>query len=340
MGEADLTWATSAEIAQAVGAGRASALGVVDDALARIDERNPALNAFTAVTAERARAKARAGRRRARQGEACRLPACRSRSRTCSISQGLPTVAGSKINRARPPADARLAADRAAGSGRRGAGRRAQHGRIRLRLHRRECARRPLAQSARHHAHDRRLVRRLGRRGRRRPGAARARLRHQWLDPGAVVVVRHFRAQADLRAADARALVSLRREPRPSRARSRARRAISRSSYDAMQGPDADDAACAERAVEPATPQLDARARGPAHRGRRRLFQARRVSPRRWPRSTASPKPPARATKSKFPKRRGRAPPPMSSPPPKAPRCISTACASRRAISIPPCATA
>ena len=34
----------------------------------------------------------------------CRLPACRSRSRTCSISRVLATVAGSKINRAYPPA--------------------------------------------------------------------------------------------------------------------------------------------------------------------------------------------------------------------------------------------
>ena len=71
------------------------------------------------------------------------------------------TVAGSKINRAHPPAETRFAADRAAGSGRRGARRRAQHGRIRLRLHRRERARRPFAQSARYDAHDRRLVGRL-----------------------------------------------------------------------------------------------------------------------------------------------------------------------------------
>ena len=131
---------------------------------------------------------------------------------------GLPTLAGSKINRELPPADARRGADRAAGSGRRHPGRRAQHGRIRLRLHRRERPRRPFAQSARSRPHDRRLVRRLGRRGRRRPGAARARLRHQRLDPGAVVAVRHFRAQADLRAAHPRADISVRGEPRSSRA--------------------------------------------------------------------------------------------------------------------------
>ena len=56
--------------------------------------------------------------------------------------KGLPTLAGSKINRSHAPAAARRDADRAAGGRRRGSGRRAQHGRIRLRFHRRERARR------------------------------------------------------------------------------------------------------------------------------------------------------------------------------------------------------
>ena len=80
-------------------------------------------------------------------------------------------------------------------------------------------------------------------------------------------------------------------------------------------------------------------ARGPAHCGGRRLFPqgafaggARRARARRQGRRRAR-------RKSKSPKRRARAPRPTSSPPPKAPRCISTACASRRAISIRPCAT-
>ena len=47
-------WATAAEIAADVGAGRTSATSVIEGALARIKERNPTLNAFTAVTAERA----------------------------------------------------------------------------------------------------------------------------------------------------------------------------------------------------------------------------------------------------------------------------------------------
>ena len=85
---------------------------------------------------------------------------------------GLTTRAGSKIERERAagrrttPAVARLETRR------RGARRRAQHGRVRLRLHDRELARRADAQPARPAAHRRRLVGRLGRRGRRRPGAA------------------------------------------------------------------------------------------------------------------------------------------------------------------------
>ena len=50
-----------------------------------------------------------------------------------------------------------------------------------------------------------RLLGRLRDGGRRRPGAAGARLRHQWLDPRAVLPVRRFRPEADLRPAVARA---------------------------------------------------------------------------------------------------------------------------------------
>jgi len=99
----DLSWATSAAIAQAVGAGAVSALNVIDDAFARIEARNPALNAFTTVTADRARRRARA------------IDAMRDKSKLTLAGvpfavknlfdiAGLPTVAGSKINRARPPA--------------------------------------------------------------------------------------------------------------------------------------------------------------------------------------------------------------------------------------------
>ena len=51
---------SAAEIAQAVASGRLSAATVVADTLARIAERNPLLNAFTDVTAERAINRAKA----------------------------------------------------------------------------------------------------------------------------------------------------------------------------------------------------------------------------------------------------------------------------------------
>jgi AtzE family amidohydrolase len=99
----DFSWATSAEIAQAVGAGKSSAANVVDAALARIAKLNPTLNAFTSVTAERAQRRARA------------LDAARDKSRLPLAGvpfavknlfdvAGLPTVAGSKINRTHAPA--------------------------------------------------------------------------------------------------------------------------------------------------------------------------------------------------------------------------------------------
>jgi len=45
----DFAWASAGTIADAVNRGEASAIDVVDQALRRIDRRNPVLNAFTAV---------------------------------------------------------------------------------------------------------------------------------------------------------------------------------------------------------------------------------------------------------------------------------------------------
>jgi aspartyl-tRNA(Asn)/glutamyl-tRNA(Gln) amidotransferase subunit A len=99
----DLSWATSADIARAVASGKSSALNVVDDALARIEERNPALNAFTAVTADRARAKARAIDATT---DKSKLPLAGVPFAVKNLFdiEGLATVAGSKINRTRKPA--------------------------------------------------------------------------------------------------------------------------------------------------------------------------------------------------------------------------------------------
>jgi aspartyl-tRNA(Asn)/glutamyl-tRNA(Gln) amidotransferase subunit A len=107
MGEdltADLTWATSAEIAHAVGAGERSAIGVVDAALLRIAKLDPTLNAFTAVTAERARAKARSVDG-ARDKSTLPLAGVPFAVKNLFDVAGLATVAGSKINRARPKAE-------------------------------------------------------------------------------------------------------------------------------------------------------------------------------------------------------------------------------------------
>ena len=95
------------EIAAEVGAGRARATDVVAACLDRIEKFNPVLNAFTAVTAERARAKAAAldaaiaaG---ARPGALAGVPFA---VKNLIDVAGLPTLAGSKINRDHPPATA------------------------------------------------------------------------------------------------------------------------------------------------------------------------------------------------------------------------------------------
>jgi aspartyl-tRNA(Asn)/glutamyl-tRNA(Gln) amidotransferase subunit A len=100
-------WASAAEIAKAVSDGKSTAVAGVEAALERIAERDKALNAFTAVTTERALAKARA------------IDADRTKGRPLGPLAGVPfavknlfdvtglaTLAGSKINRDRPAATA------------------------------------------------------------------------------------------------------------------------------------------------------------------------------------------------------------------------------------------
>jgi 1-carboxybiuret hydrolase len=101
----DTSWATASEIAVAVASGKVSAAIVIDDALARISERNPVLNAFTAVTAERARARAEAidaaVAKKQKLGPLAGVPFA---VKNLFDIAGLATVAGSKINRSYPPA--------------------------------------------------------------------------------------------------------------------------------------------------------------------------------------------------------------------------------------------
>lgn len=96
-------WATAAEIAEAVGSDQASATAIVEQALTRIETLNPRLNAFTAVTADRARAKARLIDATSDK-KSLPLAGVPFAVKNLFDIGGLPTVAGSKINRGHPPA--------------------------------------------------------------------------------------------------------------------------------------------------------------------------------------------------------------------------------------------
>ncbi len=95
------------EIRATVASGAASAREVVGAALARIERLNPTLGAFTDVTAARALAKADAIDARRARGEALgALAGAPFSVKNLFDVEGLPTRAGSKINRERPPASA------------------------------------------------------------------------------------------------------------------------------------------------------------------------------------------------------------------------------------------
>ena len=100
----DTSWAHASEIAAAVSDGRTSATAVVGGALARIAKHDRALNAFTAVTEERALAKAAAiDAERARGRRLGVLAGVPFAVKNLFDVAGLPTLAGSKINRDRAP---------------------------------------------------------------------------------------------------------------------------------------------------------------------------------------------------------------------------------------------
>jgi AtzE family amidohydrolase len=89
----------------AVRSGAASAVEIVQAVLAHIEARNPALNAFTAVTAERALAEAAAIDRRKVQGETLGpLAGAPFAVKNLFDIKGIVTLAGSKIDAERPPA--------------------------------------------------------------------------------------------------------------------------------------------------------------------------------------------------------------------------------------------
>jgi 1-carboxybiuret hydrolase len=101
----DTSWSTATEIASAVAAGRVSAGAVVETALARITQRDPILNSFTAVLTERARKRAQVIDLSQAKGETPGpLAGVPFAVKNLFDVVRLPTLAGSKINRGRPPA--------------------------------------------------------------------------------------------------------------------------------------------------------------------------------------------------------------------------------------------
>jgi 1-carboxybiuret hydrolase len=93
--------------AAAVRSGEASAIEIAEAVLAHVEARNPALNAFTALTTERALAEARAiDRRRAQGGALGPLAGAPFAVKNLFDIEGLTTLAGSKIDAERPPAAA------------------------------------------------------------------------------------------------------------------------------------------------------------------------------------------------------------------------------------------
>ncbi|MBB6309567.1 AtzE family amidohydrolase [Xanthobacter tagetidis] len=103
----DLATANAATIAAAVNSGAVTARAVVEACLARIAALDGAVNAFTDVTAARARATADVLDARRAKGEALgALAGVPFAVKNLFDIKGLPTRAGSKINRDRAPAGA------------------------------------------------------------------------------------------------------------------------------------------------------------------------------------------------------------------------------------------
>ncbi len=102
----DMAWQSATDIAAAVASGAMTAVSVVDAALERIGARDGVLNAFTDVTATRARARAAAlDAERAAGRQPGPLAGVPFAVKNLFDVTGLPTRAGSAINRERAPAE-------------------------------------------------------------------------------------------------------------------------------------------------------------------------------------------------------------------------------------------
>jgi len=101
----DRTWTKASHLAAEVTAGGISALELVEATLVRIRARDPLLNSFTALTEERAHNRARAlDEARARGKPLGPLAGVPFAVKNLFDIAGLPTIAGSKINREKEPA--------------------------------------------------------------------------------------------------------------------------------------------------------------------------------------------------------------------------------------------
>ena len=101
-----MDWSSASAIADAVSARKVSALDVTNGALARIAANDGKLNAFTDVVADRARARAtKIDATIAGGGKAGLLAGVPFAVKNLFDVAGLPTRAGSKINRQRVPSE-------------------------------------------------------------------------------------------------------------------------------------------------------------------------------------------------------------------------------------------
>jgi aspartyl-tRNA(Asn)/glutamyl-tRNA(Gln) amidotransferase subunit A len=99
-------WLSASQIARAFADGKVSALDVIEAALSRIARRDPELNSFTDVIADRARMRARAVDAARASGKAVGpLAAVPFAVKNLFDIRDLPTRAGSRINRDRVPSD-------------------------------------------------------------------------------------------------------------------------------------------------------------------------------------------------------------------------------------------
>ena len=97
-------WMSSAAIARHVASGKLTAVQATEDALARIAQHDSTLNAFTDIVAARARTRATAIDARIARGETIGpLAGVPFAVKNLFDIEGLATRAGSKINRDRPP---------------------------------------------------------------------------------------------------------------------------------------------------------------------------------------------------------------------------------------------